>query len=193
MLLLVVALVTGLGLMVSLARWVRREGLRDLAERVLLELEASLAAYEQEHDAAPANVPGLLPPGVADTLDVREDDLEARLTPRALANAEATVQALRPYLRPAGRRANADSERAVLDTVGSVLFDGRTVRDPWGTPIVYFARGSILIGQAAQQRPFFVSAGRDGRFLTRADNLYSYELRRFPPPPPTADGEVDSP
>ena len=57
----------------------------------------------------------------------------------------------------------------------------RMIRDAWGNPIAYLPGQHPNIGMAPQNRPFFVSAGPDGKFLTRDDNLYSYEQIRIDP------------
>jgi hypothetical protein len=49
------------------------------------------------------------------------------------------------------------------------------VLDAWGSPIVYMPHQHPTIGMAAGDRSFFFSAGPDRKFLTRGDNLYSYE------------------
>ena len=48
--------------------------------------------------------------------------------------------------------------------------------DAWGRDIVFMPRGHPAIGTALQDRPFFFSAGPDGRYHTLEDNLYSYEI-----------------
>ena len=47
--------------------------------------------------------------------------------------------------------------------------------DDWGKPIVYMSSTNKYIGTAPGGKPFFFSAGPDGKYLTIADNLYSYE------------------
>jgi hypothetical protein len=47
--------------------------------------------------------------------------------------------------------------------------------DAWGGPVVFMAHQHPSIGMAPGDRPFFFSAGPDGRYLSREDNLYSYE------------------
>jgi hypothetical protein len=50
--------------------------------------------------------------------------------------------------------------------------------DAWGSPIVFMPRQHPAIGMAPADQPFFFSAGPDRLFLTREDNLYSYEEGR---------------
>ena len=54
------------------------------------------------------------------------------------------------------------------------------VLDAWGSPIVYMPSQHPLIGMAAGDRSFFFSAGPDRKYLTRQDNLYSYEAGPSP-------------
>ena len=51
----------------------------------------------------------------------------------------------------------------------------RTLRDPWGNFLIYMRTQHTQVGMAPEDRPFFFSAGPDRRYLTREDNLYSYE------------------
>ena len=59
------------------------------------------------------------------------------------------------------------------------VYDRKTLRDAWGRPIVFMPRQHSLIGLApskeGQDQYFFFSAGPDRKYLTRQDNLYSYE------------------
>ena len=59
--------------------------------------------------------------------------------------------------------------------VGGSMYDEVTLRDAWGTPIVFMPAMHPAIGMALGNRPFFVSAGPDRMFRTLEDNLYSYE------------------
>ena len=167
-----------LGLVVSLARRVRREASHRLAERVLIDLERSLADYARRNGGAvPAVVP-LLPSG-------RGEPAASEVAARALRNNRQAVAAL--DLRRSGQ--DGDDASDALDALG-LLFDGETLRDPYGTPIAFLAGFDPRVGMAGGDRPFFVSAGPDGDFLTRGDNLYSYEAAADPVPPVR---EVDSP
>jgi hypothetical protein len=72
------------------------------------------------------------------------------------------------------------------------LYNGRILADAWGNPIVFMPDQHPAIGMAPMRstglsgpttRPsaggeatfFLFSAGPDGRYLTREDNVYSYE------------------
>ena len=69
---------------------------------------------------------------------------------------------------------NADGVVACKDLPLSI-YDGTTLRDAWGTPVVYVAMGAPSVGNARTGRPFFFSAGPDRQFLTVLDNQYSYD------------------
>jgi hypothetical protein len=55
------------------------------------------------------------------------------------------------------------------------IYDEATVRDAWGTPIVFMPAMHRQIGMAPGNEWFFFSAGPDRQYLTRDDNQYSYE------------------
>ena len=59
--------------------------------------------------------------------------------------------------------------------VRRLLRSDEPITDAWGNPIALLPDGRRSIGVAPRDRPFCVSPGPDGRFLTRDDNLYSYE------------------
>jgi len=54
-------------------------------------------------------------------------------------------------------------------------YDDGTVRDAWGTPIVFMPAMHRQIGMAPGNEWFFSPPGRIGSNLTRDDNQYSYE------------------
>ena len=60
------------------------------------------------------------------------------------------------------------------------VYDGVTLRDAWGSPVGFMPAQHPWIGMAPKGRAqeaafFFFSAGPDRLYLTRDDNLYSYE------------------
>jgi hypothetical protein len=83
-------------------------------------------------------------------------------------------------LGAAGRRAPGAGEG--LGDLSPAIFDpsGPILRDAWGTPIIFVPGEHPLLGMAPRNAPFFLSAGPDRKFLTRGDNLYSYDA--FPHP-----------
>ena len=67
------------------------------------------------------------------------------------------------------------------ETIESISLTAQTpenagIRDAWGGPVVFMPSQHPAIGMAPGDRPFFLSAGPDGRYLTRDDNLYSYDF-----------------
>lgn len=185
-LLLIVAILTiAFGVIVSLARRVRSEAAYSLVQRELLELEDALAGYRRQFHqlpevpplvapaapapagaAAPGEVPASAP--AAQAIRLGPDD-ETDLRQRAIIQNRALVRAL-----GVGARGGADN--SPLGAVSAQMFDGSLLLDPWGGPIAYLASGLPQIGTATGDAPFFFSAGPDGLFLTRDDNVYSYEV-----------------
>ena len=179
-LLLIVALLTiAFGLVVSLTRRVRSEAAFSLARRELLELEDALAAYRRDFGRLPDVPPLVSPPArsttttrtAAPTLAAGDEPL---LRERAATTIAAVVRAL-----GIGVRGGADAAAGSLSPLAGLSameFDGTTLLDPWGRPIAYLKGGRAEFGIAAGDAPFFFSAGPDGQYLTREDNLYSYEV-----------------
>jgi hypothetical protein len=156
----VAALVIVMGLMVSLARYVRNTSAVELTKRLLHDLDQFSAEYSARHGGAVLNVPPLISPGGLD---------ESALQKNALANNQAFVAALRSE---AGFNSNT------FVGVPESIYDDNTLRDAWGTPLVYMPAMHPAIGMAPRNKPFFFSAGPDRKFLTQEDNLYSYEEGR---------------
>jgi hypothetical protein len=170
----VAALVIVMGLMVSLARYVRNTSAVELTKRLLHDLDQFSAEYSARHGGAVLNVPPLIPPadqpgGPAGGVGGPGGVDEATLQKNALANNQAFVAALRSE---AGFNSNA------FVGVPESIYDDNTLRDAWGTPLVYMPALNPIIGTAPQNKPFFFSAGPDRKFLTQEDNLYSYEEAR---------------
>ncbi|HEX4124343.1 MAG TPA: prepilin-type N-terminal cleavage/methylation domain-containing protein [Tepidisphaeraceae bacterium] len=164
----VAALVIVMGLMVSLARYVRNASAVELTKKLLLALDQFSAEYSAHHGGAVLNVPALIPvgawgaqPGVPKGID------EAMLEKNALANNQAFIMAL---------RSEAGFNSSAVSGVPKSIYDDNTLRDAWGTPLVYMPAMNPAIGMAPQNKPFFFSAGPDRKFLTQEDNLYSYEV-----------------
>lgn len=178
----VAALVILMGLMISLARYVRSQSARQMTEEVLALLDEAMARYMGPSQVLPRGVPLLAAP------DERLPE-EAVLRARALQNNRWFVGILLKDLRLAaqGRSATtAPSATALSGFPGGLLelprslFDEKTLRDHWGSPIVFMPGVHPEIGMApttsdGRQTPFFFSAGPDGQYSTRADNIYSYE------------------
>jgi prepilin-type N-terminal cleavage/methylation domain-containing protein len=172
MLTTIAVLVIMLGLMVSLARRVRSQSAKALTGRVLLKLDVLMAQYLERHHRLPtvaAFVPEMKPAEMKDDKQSQPPPQrldEALLQQTALRNNRELIQVL---------RGQADLARNVFSDLPISVYDDATLRDAWGTPIVFMPRFHPAIGMAPGDQYFFVSAGPDGHFLTRDDNLYSYE------------------
>ena len=150
MLTTVAVLVIVLGLMVSLARDVRNRSSERVTKDMLARLDRLMVQYVER---SPAKVPPTIAPLIeSPSAQPLEDPAMAA---RALRNNEDFASALRAQAGPDDPRPS--------------FFDA------WGNPVVFMPRHHPAIGMAAGDTFFFFSAGPDGRFLTREDNLYSYE------------------
>ena len=156
MLTTVAALIIALGMMVNLARIVRRESADEITKRLLRDLDLAMQNYVKDNGGQVPDVAPLIPgPQPGD---------EQALLRNARQNNHQFVLILRTArLIP----------ESVLEQPQS-YYDGQELRDAWGTPIVFMPHYNKFIGQAP--RPyFFVSAGPDQKFLTIDDNVNSYE------------------
>lgn len=161
MLTTVAILIIVLGLMVSLARYVRRRSAEELTRRILVNLHTAMLEYAQQNPQQ--GVPGFEP--LIDPRDPKAPD-EASLQRTSLNNNRQFVQFLRTQKGLPGK--------AFRDLPLSI-YDEATVRDAWGTPIVFMGGMHRQIGMAPGNEWFFFSAGPDRQYLTRDDNQYSYE------------------
>lgn len=166
MLTTVAALVIVLGLTVSLARRVRNASAVDLTRGLLRRMDTLMAQYQADHHQLPTIAPFIASNAA--------DPDEATLQHSATANNREVLAVLR---MEAGATGNAFSG------LPDAIYDETTLRDAWGTPIVYMPSMHPAIGMAPQNRRFFFSAGPDRRFLTQEDNFYSYEEGQIPPKP----------
>ncbi len=155
MLTTVAVLVIVLGLMVSLARYVRSRSAEDLTRDLLARLDRTMAQYVQRAGGLP---PVGFPPADLD---------EPAIGRWAMA---ANVQFVRSL------RGQMDLSAGPLAELPIFIYDQRLIRDTWGTPVLFMPRQHPQIGLALGDRFFFVSAGPDRQFLTRDDNLYSYDV-----------------
>jgi prepilin-type N-terminal cleavage/methylation domain-containing protein len=173
MLTTVAALVIVLGLMVSLARDVRSRSADRLTKDLLGRLDRMMGQYWATNDRT---LPSVLRLIESNPLN------EAVLHPRASKNNGQFVNALLHQeqlakedlevlpLTVAARRA----PRLTAQDAREQEFDA-AIYDAWGGPVVFMPSQHPAIGMAPSDRFFFFSAGPDGRFLTREDNLYSYD------------------
>ena len=160
MLTTVAVLIIVLGLMVSLARYVRRRSAEDLTRRILVNLHLAMTEYRREHGR-----PALTSPV----------DPEATLDETTLyAAAEGENRRIVQFF-------NADKALAAkaFKDMPLTIYDHATIRDAWGMPIVYMPTMHRQIGQSPGEW-FFFSAGPDRQYLTRVDNQYSYEALEAP-------------
>ena len=158
----IVALILVLGLMVSLAHYVRNELATEVTKDLLHRLDSLVDQYMQRHEGRVPQVPAFIPPGAASASLPDEQTLQQT----AIANNRGIVQALR------------QDGLLVEQSFGGLpesIINEMMVRDAWGSPIVFMPQGYEGIGMALENRPFFFSAGGDMRYLTIENNLYSYE------------------
>jgi type II secretory pathway pseudopilin PulG len=157
MLVVVAVLIIVLGLMVNLARSVRVEYATDVTKDLLRKLDDAIAQYRATTGHLPAVTP-LIPDGPAPT--------EAQIRANARQNNVEVVRAL---------RYSSALPASALEKLPVTIYDNTALRDAWNSPIVFMPRFDPRIGMALRDRPFFVSAGPDRKFLTLEDNFYSYE------------------
>ncbi|MGB7159949.1 MAG: type II secretion system protein [Tepidisphaeraceae bacterium] len=150
MLTTVAILVIVLGLMVSLARDVRNRSAERVTKDMLARLERLMEQYASR---SPAKLPPPITPLIESAAGTPVED--AGFHAAALRNNTDFAAALRAQAGP--------------DDPAPSFFDA------WGHPVVFMPRQHPAIGMAGGDRFFFFSPGPDGKFLTREDNLYSYE------------------
>ncbi len=181
MLTTVAFLVVLLGLMVSLARDVRERSAQALTESVLRQLDAIMTRYADRNGGRVPDVSAFPPAGAAapESAFTPRPNSQPSTRPRlvtaqrqdllhaALANCRDIVGVL--------RRESSQAD-AVLAELPVSVFDATTIRDAWGSPVVFMPSMHPWVGTAPRDKPyFFFSAGPDRDYLTRDDNLYSYE------------------
>jgi type II secretory pathway pseudopilin PulG len=173
MLTTVAVLIVVLGLMVSLARFVRDRSAQQLTRDLLNKLDLLMDQYVQTTGGRLPAVEPLLEPSAA---VVKEADLRDV----ARRNNEQCIAALRAM----GWEARPPEDPFATLPISVYDVDPRrpnrvSLRDAWGSPIVFMAGQHPLIGLAPSRERtdqyFFFSAGPDRKYLTRDDNLNSYE------------------
>lgn len=158
MLTTVAALIIVLGLMVSLARYVRNASAVDLTKQLLRQLDELARQYTARHGGTMLAVV----PFISSDTPLEEKPL----LKNAWENNRQFVAAL---------RTDAGLSATAFGGLPEEIYNDSTLRDAWGTPIVFMPSLHPAIGMAPQNKAFFFSAGPDRRFLTQEDNLYSYE------------------
>ncbi len=167
----VAVLIILLGLMVSLARYVRDRSANLLTQELLQRLDELARTYQHTNAGALPAVPAILTPQ-----DLRGSEPSVRVTARL--NNVKFVDAMSAEIAHSGLLENSRIKGGFGDLP---LPNGRLLADAWGNPIVFMPTQHPAIGMAppkpggTTQSYFFFSAGPDGRYLTREDNLYSYE------------------
>jgi hypothetical protein len=162
MLTTIAVLVIVLGLMVSLARRVRAQSAEEVTKALLTRLDGLVAEYQARHDRRLPVVSPLIPPNTSVSLLN-----ERTLMRNAEQNSRDLIRAL---------KSDSPSVASAFADLPVSYFDETMVRDAWGSPIVFMPTGDRLLGTALADRYFFFSAGADGHYLSRYDNLYSYEV-----------------
>lgn len=193
-----------LGLAVSLSRHVRAQSARVLTGDLLVRMEKLLDAYTSRHGTLVVEPeffpPSSIPPAMLMSAGSRSNRtvIESPSASNPLAIPPATTS---PSIPPSAdapqvpfdelamfRLAERNNRAFLKAASGSTppeffsqlpvsVYDPQTpsLRDAWGTPIVFIPRTHPILGMAPRDAPFFLSAGPDRKFLTLADNLYSYE------------------
>ena len=162
MLTTVAALIIILGLMVSLARYVRNALAVEVSKDLLHRMDSLMQQYMAKHDGIVPQVAPFLPPGTGPRAVLDEQTLRH--------NAEENNRSVVSLLRAEHLLAD--------DSFGGLpqsIYNDAMLRDAWGSPIVFMPSMHPGIGMAPQDKPFFFSAGPDQLYLTQENNLYSYE------------------
>jgi type II secretory pathway pseudopilin PulG len=177
MLTTVAVLIIVLGLMVSLARYVRDRSAQQLTRNLLRQLDRLMGEYVAANEQSLPAVAALIPP----SLPLADEET---IQNRASLNNQDFVRALRQRIALALRSAAAQTNDRAQQRLGELpvwAYDEVSLRDAWGSPIVFMPHEHPRIGMAPRGRPsFFFSAGPDGKYLSRDDNLYSYETPSLP-------------
>ena len=170
MLITVAVLIIVLGLMVSLARYVRDRSAQQLTRDLLKQLDGLMAQYVDHNGQFPPVEPLLA--------------ADATVPPPEFAMADTARHNNEEFLRllKIDHHVHAAADADPFDQLPISVYDRKTLRDAWGSPIVFMPGQHQLIGlapsRAGQDQYFFFSAGPDRKYLTRDDNLYSYETTR---------------
>lgn len=177
MLTVLALLVVGLGFVVVTARHVRSKSATELTrKRVQALVDATGTLLTRGID------PTLRPPAAADGEDAARR--EATLADFAVRSSRRLAHALNPA---SDEGSTASAARPLVNVGVSVGVVGPPeILDAWDRPIALMPRPLADLGMAPDDGPFFVSAGADGRFLTLADNIYSYDLPALLPPLPAS-------
>jgi type II secretory pathway pseudopilin PulG len=151
-----------LGMMMNMANRVRRGLAEKLTRQVLADLNRSMNEYQLKYKQLPPIAKFALPPG--------SDQNEPALQILAKQNNADFVRYLKLSAVAKPGHLGDDPLAESFRRSGSGVLE-----DPWGSPIVFMPGQDPLIGMAPGDAFFFFSAGPDGKYLSREDNVYSYE------------------
>ena|SRR2546421_1176358 len=165
MLTTVAVLVIVLGMMVSLARDVRTRSADRLTKDILRRLDTLVAEYKSKTLKGMSEKQRREHPVVAALFD-NDPPEENHLRDNAKRNNADVIRAL---------RTQKDLSGGAFSDLSIANYNEVNVLDAWGSPIVYMPHQHPLVGMAGGDSYFFFSAGPDRKYLTRQDNLYSYE------------------
>jgi len=140
--------------MVSLAHYVRQASAEGLTKDILRRLDTAMGVYVRQYGSVPS-----VPEFVGDQIPP-----ESQLRRSAERNNEGFIRAFK----------SAGILTGVFDDLSIAYYDEVRVRDAWGSPIVFMSHMNPAIGMTANGW-FFFSAGPDRQYLTRDDNLYTYD------------------
>jgi type II secretory pathway pseudopilin PulG len=175
MLVTVAGLIIVLGLMVSLARYVRERAAVALTKELLRQLDDLATQYRQRNGGQLPSVPAFPPtfPSQAQVPPRRGTEWDEANNP---ADRKALLGAALENNRRFVAVLKAESgSSAALNSLPLSMYNDVVLRDAWGSPIVFMPSKHPLVGTAPNNRYFFFSAGPDRLYLTQDDNLYSYE------------------
>ena len=153
-----------LGLMMNLANRVRRESADRLTRQVLAQLTTLMDEYQKSNDDELPPVQLLLQPG--------QPLSETALKVSAEQNSADFVRYL--HLHTVAKAPDPGDD-ALAESLARTDKGSDVLEDPWGSPIVFMPQQNPAIGMAPGDAFFFLSAGPDRRYLSREDNVYSYE------------------
>ena len=172
MLVTVAALIIVLGLMVSLARYVRERAAVALTKELLRQLDDLATQYAQRNGGQLPTVTPFPPPTVQPSGKPAVERLDESNPPDRRALLGAALENNRRFVSVL--KAESGSS-AALNSLPLSMYNDVVLRDAWGSPIVFMPSKHPLVGTAPNNRYFFFSAGPDRLYLTQDDNLYSYE------------------
>ena len=175
MLVTVAGLIILLGLMVSLARYVRERAAVALTKELLRQLDDLTTQYAQRNNGQLPSVapfPPPVPPPASNSGKQASEGWDENNPAQRRALLEAALENNRRFV--AVLKAESGST-ATLNNLPLSMYNDVVLRDAWGSPIVFMPSKHPLVGTAPNNRYFFFSAGSDRLYLTQDDNLYSYE------------------